>query len=383
MRVLTGFLLLLLAGSCASKEEKVQTVSDQIEVTLDTVMIDAREEFLYLQDQLYSSNLSADKDFLFNFNSQGHKVEKIDLNRLNLEQVIPFETEGPHGLSPRYPHFSILANQNLLFWDYHFYKIFDQNGLLVKDLELDKIADEYLGGTEYYPMSLFEDKTDPNRIVGLIIHWETVRYFFLDFDLEKRTFMKIDLPQLEKNSDYIVQILSEGRPAGGYGGSVYSIQSEDKILLSTKTFNEAHVFDLNTDSLYQKKWDTPLLGYKKAYLPTKSVEYSSGELKEIIRKSDEEISYGSLIWDGKNQRYFRFSYNKHFSESLSEYGNYVSTGAEVYLSIFDKELNLIAEAQIPELTQTPNFHFTKDGNIWIFENIDDELAFVKVEVEVM
>ena len=116
-------------------------------------------------------------------------------------------------------------------------------------------------------------------------------------------------------------------------------------------------------------------------MPPKSVERSSGELREIIRKSEEEISYKNWFWDDKNERFFRFAAKKHFGEDLNKYGDYTTIGADVYLSIFDKEFNLIAEAQIPELTQTPNVHFAKDGNIWIFENIDDEMAFVIVKIE--
>lgn len=83
----------------------------------------------------------------------------------------------------------------------------------------------------------------------------------------------------------------------------------------------------------------------------------------------------------KNERYFRFSDKKHYSEEINEYDSYVSTGAEVFLSIFDKDFNLTAEALIPELIQTPNVHFAKDGNIWIFENIGDEMAFVILKIE--
>jgi len=33
------------------------------------------------------------------------------------------------------------------------------------------------------------------------------------------------------------------------------------------------------------------------------------------------------------------------------------------------------------LDKRPNFHFVKDGKIWIFENIDDELAFVRLSID--
>ncbi|MEP0713526.1 DUF4221 family protein [Algoriphagus sp.] len=380
MKLLTGILLLLLASSCSSTEEKKATISDQIKVSLDTVMIDPGNEFLYLQDELYSSSLSDDKSYLLNFNRKDNSAEKIDLNQLVLDKKIQYEKEGPNGIGD-YPQLSILPNQNLLVLNYRFHKIFDQNGQLLRDLELGEIAKEYLGGTDYYPRSLYQDEINPERFLGVITHWESNTDFILDFDLKNRTFKKIELPDWAKNSERYVKILYDGNDAGGYGSGAYPLFANGDLLISSNAFNEVQVYDSEGDSVYLKKWDTPLLGYKKEYNPPKTVEYTSGGIKDVERKIGEEISYGSFFWDEKNQRYFRFSDKKHYSDELTEYDTYVSTGAEVYLSIFDKEFNLLAEAQIPELTKSPNVHFAKDGNIWIFENIDDELAFVIVKIE--
>lgn len=52
----------------------------------------------------------------------------------------------------------------------------------------------------------------------------------------------------------------------------------------------------------------------------------------------------------------------------------------MYISIFDKDLNLLAESLVPELKAPPKRHFMKDGKIWIFENIADELAFIRLKI---
>ncbi|WP_339879716.1 hypothetical protein [uncultured Algoriphagus sp.] len=49
--------------------------------------------------------------------------------------------------------------------------------------------------------------------------------------------------------------------------------------------------------------------------------------------------------------------------------------------MLDKDFNLLAEAGISELDKLPSTYFTKDGNIWMYENINDELAFVIVKIE--
>ncbi len=42
---------------------------------------------------------------------------------------------------------------------------------------------------------------------------------------------------------------------------------------------------------------------------------------------------------------------------------------------------MIGEAKISEYEKSPSSsHFTKDGAIWLHENIDDELGFIRIKV---
>ncbi|PZX49599.1 DUF4221 family protein [Algoriphagus chordae] len=384
MRLLLAVALFLVIFSCASKDEKKQTVSDQIRVSLDTVLVDSGDEFLYLQDHLYYSGLFNDKSYLINFNRQDFTTEKIDLDELRLLEKVQFEKEGPNGVTNAVPyvsHFSNWSDENILIWDYFMYKIFDQKGHLVKDLALDKIAPEFLGTDEYYAGAFFQVENNSDRLIVFIFHWESGSRLILDFDLKEQTFEKIELPELEKLRGFNVNLLFEGSPAGSYGPSASAIIVNEQIIISNTAFNEMLIFDLEKDSLYTKYWNTHLLADKKSYVPPKEVERTSGQLKEIIRKTEEDVNYRSFFWDEKNERVFRFSDRMHFGEELNGYGDFISTGADIFLSVFDEDLNLIAEAQIPELTKLPLKYFTKDGNIWMYENINDELAFVIMKVE--
>lgn len=384
MRLLVAIVFYILAVSCASKELKVQPISDQIRVSLDTVLVDSGDEFLYLQDQLYYSDLSDDKGYLLNFNRQDYTTEKIDLDKLRLLEKVQFEKEGPNGVLNvvnYVSHFALLTDENILFWDYFLYKIFDQNGYLVRDLALDKIAPEFLGTDEYYAGAFFQVENNLDRLIAVISHWESGSRLILDFDLKDQTFEKIELPELEKLKDFNINLLYEGTPAGSYGPSASAISVNGQIIISNTAFNEVLIFDLEKDSLYTKSWNTHLLADKKSYIPPKEVERTSGQLKEIIRKNEEDLNYRSFFWDEKNERFFRFSERMHFGEELNGYGDYISTRSDIFLSVFDKNFNLIAEAEISELSKLPTTYFTKNGNIWMYENINDELAFVIMKVE--
>ena len=120
------------------------------------------------------------------------------------------------------------------------------------------------------------------------------------------------------------------------------------------------------------------MGSKSTYKPPKEVEMTSGELKEITRKAQEDISYKHLIWDDRKNVFYRFSEKKKFSEEINEYDEYTVTGSTLYLSVFDQDLNLLIESEIPELTSLSSRYFVKDGAIWMYSNIDDELAFTRI-----
>ncbi|HAS57596.1 MAG TPA: hypothetical protein DEQ87_18535 [Algoriphagus sp.] len=377
MRYLFLFAIIPFLFSCGKTDDK-GGFSGEIKLSIDTVMVDAGEEFLSLNYDLNFSSLSPDKSYLINFNPESQVAERIDLNELKLVRKIQYEAEGPDGIGSRTASFSILPNENLLFKNYMVYKVHDQKGKLVENLELEKIASDILGETNYYPLQVFRIKDNPTRVFVLTLHWENYSYSLIDFNLSERTYKEIPLPIFDKGRDYRLEILYNGNPAGGYGPSVYSSLENNRIYMTMNAFNEVHVFDLEKDSLYSKTWDSPLLGSKSTYKPPKEVEMTSGELKEITRKAQEDISYKHLIWDDRKNVFYRFSEKKKFSEEINEYDEYTVTGSTLYLSVFDQDLNLLIESEIPELTSLSSRYFVKDGAIWMYSNIDDELAFTRI-----
>jgi hypothetical protein len=92
--------LSILLFSCGEKTIKEIQISTELSYTFDTVMVDAGDEFLHLNDNLFISDLSADGRYLFNWNRNTNTLEKIDLNELVLAKKINFEQEGPNGVGP-------------------------------------------------------------------------------------------------------------------------------------------------------------------------------------------------------------------------------------------------------------------------------------------
>lgn len=377
---LLSTIVCLLLCSCDTSREKNSRFGESIEVSLDTVLVDTGDEFLFLKYGMPMSALSQDKRYFVNFNLDDYIAEKIDLDELKLIKKIQFEKEGPNGLGPFLSGFSIRENGDLLIKNYMVYKVFDQKAQLVDDLELEKIAAEYLGSTEYYPMNVFELSDDRSRVLVLTIKWDGNVYNLLDIDIESKTYKVIDLDIIDKVNEFRVNIMYEGKSAGGFGPNVYSELMNDRLVLNTNAFNEVVIMDLKTDSLSIKSWDSPILGTKRSYQPPKEVEMEDGQMIDVRKKFEEDISYKGFLWDEENQHFIRFSERKIFGEDVNEYGEYIPLGAEVYLSIFDKDFNLLQESELPDVKSVPDLHFIKDGSIWLFENINDELAFVRVTI---
>lgn len=310
----------------------------------------------------------------------GIYAERINLDQLKLERRIQFEKEGPDGIPTFISRFSINADEDLMMWSNRFYTVYDQNAKRIKDLELEKIVEPYLSGSEAYPLMVFEDPNQEDRVVGVFLKWVDKEHFLIDVNLTKREFKKTDLPDLAKTQEFSVDILYDGNWMGSYGVDLYALSTGDRIIVSNNSINEVIVYDFKGDSTYLKGWDTPLLGSKKNYQPPKQVDQDTGELEGIIKKIKEDIVYNRFTWDDVEKRFFRFSTRERFGEEIDEFGRYTSTGADVFISIFDEDLNLLAESLVPELTAPPKRHFVKDGKIWIFENIGDELAFIRLGI---
>lgn len=51
-----------------------------------------------------------------------------------------------------------------------------------------------------------------------------------------------------------------------------------------------------------------------------------------------------------------------------------------YLSIFDSEFDLISEQSIESLTNTPLKIFVKDKKIWVYNNFEDEMGFLRLSI---
>jgi len=149
---------------------------------------------------------------------------------------------------------------------------------------------------------------------------------------------------------------------------------KDKILIFNNIFNEIIIYDPNSESISVRTFESKLTPNQK--IPNQKAELGSiEELIEESKKLNEQIEFGKFYWDPVTKRFYRLS-----SILLPRAEGVKSYKADVFLTVFDEELTMIWESKIDGFTKPPSNSFLKDGFIWIHENMNDELGFIRIKI---
>jgi hypothetical protein len=95
----------------------------------------------------------------------------------------------------------------------------------------------------------------------------------------------------------------------------------------------------------------------------------------------EQIRFSSPVWDNRKQVFYRLSAIRRFSD-IKKQDEFISEilMTNVYLTVFDFQFNIISEVEIPELSSETGKYFVKNGKLWIYQNFNDELGFIVIDV---
>lgn len=373
---LLAFIALPLIFACnPSKEAKMDF--SQLTITMDTVMVDAKDEILFLIGDLMMSELSSDKQFLYYFNPMNLTLEIVDLDKLEFVRRISYEEEGPDGVG-RFPmQFQVLSGEQLFIGSFTHRGIFDQKGRRVKDLNFK--IDEFIGEKvtpNYFEKTLKVHPKNPQKLISIWNDWGDAPNIFGIIDTQKKVFENLPIPAF----DY----LSEFRMIYADGGITRAVLGEDpritlvnnKSILSNNIGSDVYIYDFETEKLNHMPTRHQSLPSRKSLKIPQIVE-SMPEFHEHNRKLGEDINFTAPVWDEENEIYYRFAY---YMKNKEVDGVHQPAGAEVFLIALDKNFDLISETLLELYHKIPRRHFIKDGRIWIFENIDDEMAFVRLSV---
>jgi hypothetical protein len=146
----------------------------------------------------------------------------------------------------------------------------------------------------------------------------------------------------------------------------------DQLLISTSAKNAIWKYDIQTDSLTEKAYESTLTSnIKKGNFPRQTS--SREELNSAREEKSKEVTFGDVIYDKDRKIFWRFS---------KEMDRLAANDSIVYktiLTAFDEELNQLGEERILGNYITDLSPYLVDGQFWHFLNLEDEVAFVRLK----
>jgi len=367
--ILLAILSLTLFIACGSSKEREMDFS-QIKISMDTVMVDAKNEILFLRYNVSLSDFSKNKEYLYNFSLNDHSIEIIDMNTLEFVERILFEKEGPNGVGEYVGTIQLIGEESFFITSFEAKGIYDFKGKKIKNLNQN---------TEGFDAAFFGNtKQFFNAATGLLMgnyaDWETGKKFLGLADTEQKTFKRNALEKFDFLENYSTWLVSESGGKLAQSGH-WTIPNflNDKVIISTNITSDFYVYDLRKDSLSFIKIEHKLFPKTKSGKFPKQTN-SAEEFKAIRKNYLKGINFDPPFWDKENKVYYRFSYT--YPDSEAE-----NPPATVYLIILDEFFQILSETEVSILNKRPSYHFAKDGKIWMFENIDDEMGFVRLNLK--
>lgn len=370
--------MLAVLASCGTKEsaENTEATSVDFSYELDTIYVDAGDEFIHLRWQLTTSDLSEDEKYLYNFKTGAEKpgLEVIDLENLKLDHVIPMELDGPNGIRSSYvSHVYMLPDGTFYLSDNYEVYHFDQEGNKLSTLVYAK--EEFDGDKlpEGKRIQLNETLSDDGKTLVALYGGEQMgepAEGVAIFDLENKR-VSYKPVNVAKDLDKYQSVLyyNGEQPISMILASIHLNLKNDSLIFSNTAQNKIFFYDLNKDSLTSKTFSSKYTRQEAAGNYKKRTD-SEEEFREIMKEQQKEVSYGKLFFDNKNDVYWRFT-----KEMDRMKGDTIMF--KTVLTAFDPQFNQIHEELLPSDFELPYKYFVRDGAIYTYLNVDDELAFVR------
>lgn len=377
------FVSLALFFSCGnSRESTVSIPAEELEnknvlegltFTVDTVLVDTGEDLLNLKDlssfgkRNYFS-VSQNRDLLYFFDRHSFLLNEIDLNSLKLVEIYPFEEEGPDGIGRFVYTFKNLPDGNFYSRDLF-------GAVWIFSREREKISK-----TEFNKEDLLRGRNaELNLANQLIVDQKLPKLYSLPYyhdlgivllavmDSAGQTGEIFELPKLEKSFNYSIQFDGDG--GEGRIEQLFLQQLNDLVLISATVGNGIYIYDPELDSLRYQEFPHELTPSEKD-VEVKNEVFSRMEFQAEAAKLHTQINYWDFYWDDVTQRYYRFA-----SKGLPLANVDSPKKYEYFMFAYDKDLMLKGETKLENLSGLPLAGFFKDGKLWSYLNVEDELGF--------
>ena len=357
MKNLNFLILAIVCLSCGGSTEVDDVKEFDFSFRIDTVFIDAGDQLIFHQIGLSHSDLSKDQKLLFNFTPKS-ELEVIDLDSLKLFEKIALDKEGSLGTGWPY---AIQVDQtgNLVFYGVEEVRFFSSD---LSSMKRYQLTTEALSGLEPEKLSMFTPKiAEGDFLFSIYEDYEQVPKGLAIVSLEDMQVKKFPLDLADRIAPYTYTLGSDRKVF-----EMINLELADKsLILSTAYANEALILDLESDSIKVKTFHSELTSDKKK-VPNKTAAGTINEIDELMKEGKKGVTFGRFYFDKTHRSLVRFS-----QEMDREIGD--SLVFKNVMTVFDENLNQLAETQVP--IDPFSKKFFKDGKLWSYVNVNDELGF--------
>lgn len=362
--------LTVIAWACGkSSDLEVKNNEFQLLIEQDTVLIDSKGEILMAAVNMYIFDLSPDRNLLYSFDRKTNSLEILDLTNEKLVEQRKFATDGPDAVSSFPQKLQALGNEEILIMGFEKSGIYTTQGEFIKEIALSPTM--YQQPEEIKDFGFRSDfifLNDSTVLTG-IMSFQDIYPYLVKLHLNQKELSLIKFEPIKELEKFKIEVEN---PKIIYTGSFNQVKLGGKILISSNFFNDAYILNPDNGEFTHQTFNSELTANAKT-TGHKSMVSTPEEFREEMKVLNQQIEFGRWLWDESKQLFYRLSYYKLPDEENEDLAN-------VYLTVFDKELNMLSEKKIPEYQKVPGTYFAKDGAIWIHENLDDELGFVRIKI---
>ncbi|MCH7401375.1 DUF4221 family protein [Belliella kenyensis] len=372
--IVIAFIFLI---SCKEKKSGIYgNTYDEIQITMDTVVIDSKDKITMAVTSFPNFPQNSDQNKLYFWHGRTASLEIIDLDKLELIEKREFEKEGPNGVGQNANQGFILGDHSLALIDWEQVTLVDLEGNVQERINLndDWIKD---GLDDNESLAILGFSEDGDLMFCSIKTFSRLNSNIVKVDLKNKTTQLLELSAYDKRENLRITHKIERNGSTSMltiSPSLEFEKSHHKVIFWSDAFNSIYVYDPMTDSLNFKTITSTLTPNEKIGNFKNDVT-SDESMQEEIQKYFLEMTFSKLLRDDKNKVYYRFS-----SYNLPQVAE-ESLKGRVFFNILNEAFEVIGEKEVSDLFKTvPTAQFVKDGLIYCFLNVNDELGYMRMTI---
>ena len=369
-------LLFSCGGGDSDKTEQNSKYAD-FSISMDTVVVDSGNEILMAATSSGEQFVNSDLTRLYFWDMQSFNIEVIDLEALTLLEKRPYERDGPNSVG-QYPYETMLiGDQKIAFINWNQVNIGDMKGQILQNI---KLREDWMkkGVNEKESLSaLGFSKSGDLMYCGINNFFSKSNSNIVVVDLEQEQTQIITLEAFQKRENFRVTF---SKSTGEYM-EVYAdvpkleiISHKDQLIFWCDAFNAIYRYDPQSAELTLHEINNSLFPNEKSGTYSNDPD-TIEEMQETTKKLKEEVLFSKPFWDDSNNIFYRFA-----SFNLPTVGD-EKVKSKVFISIINEKFEVIGEQEISEMiNRAPEALFVKDGLIYSYLNVDDELGFIRMKI---